>query len=101
MWSRCDENQIISCKISYKTVTRCTLMRVLFLRVKLVNQESLEEMECLAKMEFQDYQGSRCVLGCVCESMCVLRVVFIRTLSVSPRCNLFFRVLLDLQASWV
>lgn len=67
MWSRCDINQIISCKISYKTVIRCPLMHVLFLRVKLVNQESLEEMECLAKMEFQDYQGSRCVLGCVWE----------------------------------
>lgn len=47
-------------------------MHVLILRVKLVNQESLAEMECLAKMEFQDYQGSRCVLVCVCESMCVM-----------------------------
>lgn len=76
-------------------------MHVLFLRVKLVNQESLAEMECLAKMEFQDYQGSRCVLVCVCVRACVLCVVFIRSLSVSPWCNLFFRVLLDLQASWV
>lgn len=45
-------------------------MHVFFLRAKQVNQESLEEMECLAKMEFQAYQGSRCVLVCVGVHVC-------------------------------
>lgn len=47
-------------------------MHVFFLRAKQVNQESLEEMECLAKMEFQAYQGSRCVCLFVCVCMCVM-----------------------------
>lgn len=47
-------------------------MHALFLRAKQVNQESLEEMECLAKMEFLDYQGSRCVCLFVHARMCVM-----------------------------
>lgn len=48
-------------EISYTNVTSCPLMHVLFLRAKPVNREFLEEMECLVKMDFRDYQGSRCV----------------------------------------
>lgn len=44
-------------------------MYVPLLRVKQVNQESLEEMGCLAKKEYQDYQESRCV--CVCVFLCL------------------------------
>lgn len=63
---------------------------MLLLRVKRVNQESLEEMGCLAKKEYQDYQESRCVslcasvcvpvVDCVCSVHCA---VFIRSSSVS------------------
>lgn len=47
-----------------------------FLRVKQVNLGSLEEMECLAKKEHTDYQGSRCVVqyGQVFVSCCLLRI---------------------------
>lgn len=44
-------------------------MYVLLLRVKQVNQESLEEMGCLAKKEYLDYQENRCV--CVCVFLCL------------------------------
>lgn len=76
---------------------------MLLLRVKRVNRESLEEMGCLAKMEYQDYQESRCVS--LCASVCVPVVDcvcgvhcadFIR--SSSSLCNLILRALLDLQA---
>lgn len=66
-------------------------MHVLFLRAKQVNQASLEEMGCLAKMEFRDYQGSKCVCLCVRACTCVLFAVFIRSLPVSSWCNLLFR----------
>lgn len=52
-------------------------MHVLFLRVKQANQESLEEMGCLAKMEFQDYQGSRCVCLFVCVCVCCFYLVLV------------------------
>lgn len=84
------------------------LRYVLLLRVKQVNQESLEETGCLAKKEYLDCQESRCVCVPVFVSMrstvYVCRVhcaVFIRSSSVSSWCNLFLRVLLDLQASLV
>lgn len=44
------------------------LMYVLLLRAKQVNLESLEEMGCLAKKEYMDYQENWYV--CVCVSMC-------------------------------
>lgn len=95
------KNQIKSHKISYKNVTHSTLIHVLFLRVKQVNPESLEEMECPAKTEFLDYQGSRCMCLFVSVRARVLCAVFLCVLSMSSCCNLLFRALLDLQASWV
>lgn len=80
------------------------LKYVLLLRVRQVNQESLEEMGCLAKKEYLGYQESRCVCVCVCahvvDHVCSVHcAVFIRSSSVSSLCNLLHRVLPDLQAS--
>lgn len=50
-----------------ETITTCCVLKyLLLLRVKQVNQESLEEMGCPAKKEYLDYLGSRFVFVCVC-----------------------------------
>lgn len=61
-------------------------MSVLFLRAKPVNREFLEEMECLVKMDFQDYQGSRCVClfayTCACVFLCCFYQVLVCAITV-------------------
>lgn len=67
----------------------------LLLRVKQANLVFLEEMGCLAKKEYMDYQESRFEFMSYCSLVAALLSVFFSVLTL---CNLFLRALQDLQA---